>query len=317
MQSTKVQRAEREGRRTRRDRPALGVALLLAALVAGSCGRQNAGTRPGGESGEPGKAEAPAEKQSSACAAGKSESEAPAMRVPPSFAHEVVTIECDDGYRVTGDYLRHRRFRQAPLPAAVFLHEEGRDRRIFHPLTLMCASAGLSVLVLDLRGHGENPSLKGNDPRAAGKLTPEDYGMMVSDMRNVISFLAAKSEVNGGRMGLVGSDIGANLAIMTAAQPWAAAIRCVIAVSPGLDYHGLKPEAAARALPRTTRVYLVAAKDDEYSFSSATALHRLFNKTEEFVRYDQGGHGTKLYGQGLLHSVAQWLQDSLVAKPGS
>jgi len=135
--------------------------------------------------------------------------------------------------------------------------------------------------------------------------------MMLQDIRNAISFLAIKREVDGGRIALVGSSLGANLALLAASQPWAAAVRCVVAISPGLDYQGLKTEKAAKNIPQGVHVLLAAAKDDAYSFTSATTLFKLLKKPKEFSQVEEGGHGVHLFAKGLLHQTQRWVHTAL------
>ena len=233
------------------------------------------------------------------------------MRIPHSFKHEVVTIECDDGYALTADILRHRRFRNRPLPGVIFLHQEDKERRSFYPLLLSSASGGMNALTIDLRGHGENPTVKGNNPRKGKKLTPEDYAMMVEDVRNAVSFLAVRSDVDGGRIGLVGSALGANLALICASRPWAASVLCVIAISPTLDNQGLKPEESVKGISGK-HVSLVAARGHAESFTAAEKFFSLLPEPKEFAKLEGDGRGNALYGQGLISKIPQLLHRVLV-----
>jgi dienelactone hydrolase len=198
------------------------------------------------------------------------------------------------------------------MPGVILLHELGADRHQWYPLTVMMAGRGMAVLAIDLRGHGENPDAKGNPPVRADALAPDDFSKMLSDVRNAVSYLAMKGEIDGGRIGIAGLSLGANLALLAASQSWAAAVQCVIAVSPGLDYDGIKTEDAAKNIPAGKHVYLAAARDDAYSFESATTLHALLAGPKEFMQIESGGHGAKLFSRGLVPQIPMWLATTLV-----
>jgi pimeloyl-ACP methyl ester carboxylesterase len=236
-------------------------------------------------------------------------------RIPRGIAHDIVTIECDDGYKLAADYLKRLRF-NARMAGVIFIHSEEAERHEFYPLTFMNAGRGFATLAPDLRGHGENPETKGNPPKTVRDLEPADWAMMLSDLHNVISHMAMKNEVDGGRLALVGSRLGANLAIRTAAEPWAASIMCVIAVSPGLDIHGVKTVDAAARIPAGCRVYLAAGMEDTESSTAANALYAAMKCPKELFMAEGNGRGAMLFGKGLLGKIQQWLTASLI-EPGT
>lgn len=235
-------------------------------------------------------------------------------RQPRGIMKEILTIECDDGYFLTADYYKRDKYPRN-MPGIIFIHSEGNERHEFYPLTYMTAGRSFASLAYDLRGHGETTGQKGNPPRTAKELTDADWAAMLVDLRNVVSHLAMKPEVNGGRLALVGSGVGANLAIRAAAEPWAAAIRCVIAISPGLDIHGIKALDAAVLIPANTRLYLSAGKADAGSFDAVNAVYAAAKCRKELYLIDSAARGSMLFGHGLFGKVQEWLTSSLI-EPG-
>ena len=231
--------------------------------------------------------------------------------IPRGFSAEIVTIACDDEYRLAADYLKRARVNHR-MPGVIFLHDEARDRHAFYPLTIQTAGRGCAVLAPDLRWFGENPSQKGNPPVTAARLSASEWAAMLGDVRNAVSFLAIKNEVDGGRVALVGVGVGANLALMAAGEPWAAAVQCVIAVSPVLDAHGLAPLAAVGRIPKSKAVYLAARREDAASRAACDAFLPLLRGPHEFFESESGQTGPAMLGQGLFQKIPQWLHDAIV-----
>jgi dienelactone hydrolase len=285
---------------------ALAAGILTAAILSG-----RAGAAPSVRV-EPGKPSAVPSKAGGASAGSKVDDK---YRLPHGLTRDTVTIECGDEYTLTADYHRREKFSRS-MPGIIFIHAEKKERHEFYPLTFMTAGRGFASLAYDLRGHGENPRQKGNPPTTEKDLTDADWAMMLTDLRNVVSHLAMKQEVDGGRLALVGSGLGANLAIRAAAEPWAAAVRCVIAISPGLDIHGVKTEDAAALIPANKRLYLAAGKADAESFAAVNAIYAVAKGPKELYLVDSAERGNMLFGQGLFGRIQQWVADSLI-EPGA
>lgn len=226
--------------------------------------------------------------------------------IPAAFAKQIVTIECDDGYRLAGDYLRRGQSR-GKLPGILFIHGLGENRRAWYPLSIHLAGRGYAILTVDLRGHGENPGQMGNPAKTQDELSPEDFLMMSRDIRNCIGHLAIKKEIDGGRICVIGSGLGANLALIAASESWADAVRCVIAVSPGLDYHGLKTAAAAGRIPANKSVYLAAGREDQYSFESASQIYAALSCAKDFDKIEGEGHGIELFRSRIFPKIPEWI----------
>lgn len=233
------------------------------------------------------------------------------FHIPRGFNADVVTIECDDGYKLAGDSIRRGRMNRK-MPGVVFLHQEDKNRKSWYPLTIQSAGRGMAVLALDLRGAGENPSAHGNPATKLADLSSTEYRTMVQDVRNAVSHLAIRNEVDGGRIALVGTGLGANLALLAAGESWAEAVTCVVAISPTLDHHGLAPLEAVKRIPKSKAVYLAAARDDAAGWTACEAFAPVCKGLKEHFRAETGGHGVALFGQGLFQKIPGWLHESVI-----
>ncbi|MEK9170919.1 MAG: hypothetical protein AAB789_01215, partial [Patescibacteria group bacterium] len=83
----------------------------------------------------------------------------------------------------------------------------------------------------------------------------------------------------------------ANLSLLYGAK---AQPKIVMALSPGIDYRGIKTEIASRNYRQN--LLIVASHDDAYSFDSSEKLFEISKAfRKEFIRYEDAGHGTRMF----------------------
>lgn len=168
----------------------------------------------------------------------------------------------------------------------VFVHMAGRNKEDWAPVADKFYRQGLLVLTVDLRGHGAN--VTGDAPPA---LTGADWSAMVEDVRAAVADLKKRGAE---KVALVGAEVGANLALLVAADD--PTVASVAMLSPGLDYKGLLPgEAAKRYGARP--LLLVASKDDAYGLRSATALDAVSPGPHTVQVFEAAGKGTKMFNR--------------------
>ncbi len=188
---------------------------------------------------------------------------APAKAPPPVD----VTLTTKDGVQLQATYYPSSAGRQA-VPV-VMLHDFNETRAVFDPLarTLqnppMPASpaapqiASRAVLAVDLRGHGGSKTAYAANGSAveleSNRFQQDDFRAMVDlDMEAVRSFLVEQNDagkLNLNSLGLVGSGMGANVAILWAAKDWSAPplpvrkqgqdVKALVLLSPRWNFNGL------------------------------------------------------------------------------
>jgi pimeloyl-ACP methyl ester carboxylesterase len=211
-----------------------------------------------------------------------------------------VTFRTDDGVTIVGSlYLPAR-----PGPAVILLHALGRTREDWRPVATRLSDAGFVALAIDLRGHGASGPL----PEGA---TLENLTGMVADVKAARAFLATRHEVSPNRIGIAGASIGANLAMLYAAGD--PTVRSLALLSPGIDYRGLRPEAALRKYGDRPAL-LVASQEDSYATNSV----RQFAKSGPGVRdvriLNGAGHGTAMIDRqpDLAPALVDWFRRTLL-----
>lgn len=103
-------------------------------------------------------------------------------------------------------------------PAVVLCHGYGAARdQLLYPIGRDLVRAGYDVLLMDFRGHGQS----GDAPVSFG--TTE-----AADVTAAVRYLSQQPGVDGDRIGLLGSGMGAFAAILSA--PRCPGVQCVVAV---------------------------------------------------------------------------------------
>lgn len=168
----------------------------------------------------------------------------------------------------------------------VFVHMAGRNRDDWAAVADKFYRSGMSVVTVDLRGHGGNVTSE-----APPALTGADWSAMKEDVKAAVAELKKRGAQ---KVALVGAEVGANLALAVAADD--PTIASVALLSPGLDYKGiLSGEAAKRYGPRP--VLYVASNDDAYGLRSATALDSVATGPHTLKVFEAAGKGTKMFNR--------------------
>ena len=246
----------------------------------------------------------------------------PNYYIPRVLDGQVITVECSDGYKLSGDSIKKGRRLQRIMPGIIFLHQAGKEKRVWYPLTVQMAGRGYPVLSLDLRGFGENPKLNGDKNKTFDKLPPADRGKMVDDIRNAVAYLSMQAGVDPDTIGLIGAGLGANLALIAAAEPWAGNVKCVVAISPTLDESGFKTEEAARKTGKKL-ICLAASRGDAASYDAIIKLNSILAGPKELFEGEGSNTGMTMMGATrtgtgsgtqplvLFSCIPQWLYTGL------
>ena len=171
-----------------------------------------------------------------------------------------VTLRTQDGVSLAATYYEapHR-----AAPGIILIHMLTRSKEDWQDLAPRLVDAGFGVLALDLRGHGGSG---GGGRTADGRI---DVSGMVLDVKAARAFFNGRPETAAGRLAIVGASVGANLALLVAADD--PAVRSLVLLSPGLDYQGLRTEAPVRKYADRPAL-LVAGVDDPYVRRSVKQL---------------------------------------------
>ena len=185
---------------------------------------------------------------------------------------------------------------KAGSPAVILLHMLRRSRTDWDSIAKWLQKNGYTVIVPDLRGHGQS---SGNWE----KFTPEDFNKMTFDVAAMKSVLENQG-ADVKRLAIIGASIGANVAFNYAATD--PDVKTVVLLSPGLEYKGVQTGNTKFGRP----FLAVASKDDQYGAQSAQEIKRN-NPSAELVLYEKAGHGTNMFiaQNDLAPKILDWLKE--------
>jgi pimeloyl-ACP methyl ester carboxylesterase len=241
---------------------------------------------------------APATPTRSATPAPTLASEAVSEATPTAAPPFDLAITAPDGAKLAASF--YPPASAAPAPGVLLLHVLGRNRHDWDSLAKDLQSRGYAVLALDLRGHGDS----------AG---PADWSKSPADVRAAWDVLAARPEVDPALCAIVGASIGANLALIVGANN--PDVVTVVALSPGVDYHNLKPSGVLTNFGERP-IFLVASQDDAYSYDSVKQMAALAPRAETHY-FAAAGHGTDMFEDPQLKTLLlDWLGQHIGALKG-
>jgi dienelactone hydrolase len=209
-----------------------------------------------------------------------------------------VTFPSVDGTTLSGQF-----YEAASRPAAgvVLIHMLARSKADWDGLATALESAGVTALAIDLRGHG-----------ASGG-SSADLLALTQDVRAAASWLAARQGVRPDAIGIVGASLGASLALLAAAeQP---SIRAVAAVSPSLDYRGVRVNAEVMKKLGGRPIWFAASNDDPFALRTIRELDSPPTASREQRLSSTRAHGTNLLAadRDLARALVDWLRQRLLS----
>lgn len=196
---------------------------------------------------------------------------------------ERVVLKTSDGVEIVGSY-RHT----GQQKIAILLHMMPATKESWDSFATRLLEVDYASLAIDERGHGE--STMGGTLNYK-KFTDAEQQAKRLDLEAAIAF-AKENGFGENQIVLIGASIGANLAIQ--AMPEHPSIPVAVALSPGLDYHGVKTEPPIFQLNDHQLVVLVASDDDPESFESIQKLHTHNPTQTDLIERSDIGHGTRM-----------------------
>lgn len=200
-----------------------------------------------------------------------------------------ISVRTEDGVTLNGMYYEPSR---RPAPGIVLLHMLGRTHEDWDRAGSQLADAGFAVVAIDFRGHGS------------------ELSSMAFDVKAAKAFLRERPEVVGTILGEAGASIGANLALLDAADD--PGVRSIALLSPGMDYRGLRIEPAMKKFG-TRAALLVSSTKDPYSWRTVRQLALIGPGSREVRLSDSVAHGTTLLSRDgeLISALVDWFRRTL------
>ena len=239
---------------------------------------------------------------------------------PP--APRVVELRASDGVVLKGTYFAAGK----PGPGVILYHQSNRTRQSWNAVAGQLAGAGINVLTVDSRGHGES-----------GGTVEEAAQKKQADLETVFQFLISQPGVQRDVIGLGAAGSHGVVNEVETARLHPADIKSLVLMSGETFRQGIEFLHQASQLPEL----FVVADSDEYpptveamlwlyaraSSPSRKLIHYSAVQEAPWLWYETndaskvaatGGHGTDLFRDhpDLSGIIVQWFVTTLIRTPG-
>lgn len=172
---------------------------------------------------------------------------------------------------------------------AILLHMMPATKESWNDFSTELDRAGYASIAIDERGHGESTMGGMLDYK---NFTEQQQQQKIHDVQAAFDYLIGEGFVEKDIV-VIGASIGANLAIQFLSEHARAPF--AIALSPGLNYRGVKTDRFIKQLHENQHVVLVASDDDDRDAAvSCRTLHELNPAQTTFIEKYGIGHGTTM-----------------------
>ena len=174
----------------------------------------------------------------------------------------------------------------------ILLHSLGHDKSDWKQLAPELQKKGFATIAVDLRGHGSS-DLNWRS------FQDSDFNKMMFDLVAAGNYLKAEGKET---VSLIGSSIGANLAVLYANAENA---QTAVLLSPGLDYRSVNIESASGHV--SIPMLIMVGDGDKYSFESSKTIKE--RSSAMLKVYTTPAHGTDLLKESdVKEQILQWLE---------
>jgi len=208
----------------------------------------------------------------------------------PSARTTSFDIYARDGVRIHA----LARFHEENRPTLILVHMLGLNSRSWDTVAEAWYDQGYDSIAIDLRGHGLSDGSLDN-------FTDEDFQRMSLDVKAAKEYLNDQGRAT---VVIIGASIGANAALVYAGSD--PTVAGVIALSPGINYHGIEPRVALHAIEMP--VLFVAGRGD---VESADAARQFADNMQgaSVVVLPGSEHGTEVLQTRALDDMNRFLSD--------
>lgn len=219
-----------------------------------------------------------------------------------------LTLTTPDGFTLKGTLTLPARPGKAPV--VILAHEFQSDRTGWKPLAEALNARGIATLALDLRGHGQSTMKAGQPVKVTDDFKASSaavgFDRIPGDLVQAAAWVRREKGIDGRRVGLAGSSVGAYAVLAAAPRIRPVA---VLALSPAGGW-GEHPEARIQRAAEEARasVFVAASQEDPEALANAQALKGVFGV---YARIAPGKDHGFAFLPSLTPTFAGWFGEVL------
>jgi len=164
-------------------------------------------------------------------------------------------------------------------PVVILAHQFRSDRAGWAPLTERLAARGIGTLALDLRGHGASTNKGGQDVAVTADFVASakavGFDQIPADLAQAAAWLRKQPGVDGRRIGLAGSSVGAFSVLLAAPAVKPVAVLSLSPAGTVAFGEGAREKLKGALLRGRVSALVLASTGDKDAFENAAAVKDL------------------------------------------
>ena len=165
------------------------------------------------------------------------------------------------------------------VPVVILAHQFGADRTGWAPLVERLAARGIGTLAVDLRGHGASTQKNGTEVAVTADFMASakavGFAQIPADLAQAAAWLRKQPGVDGRRIGLAGSSVGAFSVVLAAPEIKPVAVLSLSPAGTGAFGEDARQGLKSAALRGKATTLVLASIGDKDAFENAQALKDL------------------------------------------
>ena len=223
-------------------------------------------------------------------------------KVKKPYTEREFSVQTKDGHLIRS-YLSYPKTKLKGYPTIVMLHALGYNSSYRISLQKKFNAKGYAVLRIDLRGHGKSVYDKSFHQRSWRSFKNKDFEQYPNDVVQTIQYVQKQTNkpsfVN---YAIVGSDIGANTAVIVA-RKMKIKPKALVLLAPSLEFKGLYIPVVLTEIGKTP-ILALASKTDNYYMDQQIRLARFAQGTFDVANADSGNSGMLILKQHPEYQAA-------------
>jgi dienelactone hydrolase len=202
-----------------------------------------------------------------------------ALILAAPLAASDMSLTTADGFALKGTLTLPAAKPKAKVPVVILAHQFHSDRTGWAPLTDKLLARGIGVLALDLRGHGESAMKDGAEVRVSGDFMASakavGFDKIPADLALAAAWLRKQPGVDGRRIGLAGSSVGAFSVLLASPEVKPLAVLSLSPAGTAAFGDSARDRLKGAVLRSRPSVLVLASMDDKDAAENAAALKDL------------------------------------------
>jgi pimeloyl-ACP methyl ester carboxylesterase len=193
-------------------------------------------------------------------------------------------------------------------PLIILLHGLNLSQAHWQTLPKTLMESGYAVFAMDLRGHGQSTKKISGRGLNWRSLNGDDWTQVYRDVVKVIAYFGTTEdypEVDASTVGLVGEQLGANVAIWAAKR--SDKVHSLVLLTPNMNIKGLDAGKGLIDYPYNTMI--LVNQDEQDTYSAARYLYGWLQGPKELQVYQHAGAGAEMITAkpAIAYQIRDWL----------